>query len=110
MSEPEVFAIVCCRTPVEYPTPGHNTVCPECGSVFELKPSECQWFAACHEPAAFDIGHLTLGDVPTCAKHKEWLEQSGYFTSDGKVPAAMPPMIAARLARNPALAAIFGHG
>lgn len=31
----EVFMIVCCRTPVAYPTPGINTTCPECGSIFE---------------------------------------------------------------------------
>ena len=36
---------------------------------------QCAWFLLCAEPAYADVSHPTLGDVPICKGHLEWLQE-----------------------------------
>jgi hypothetical protein len=63
----------------------------------EAETPECQWFANCHNEAIYEVPHIQLGQVPTCFDHHNWLCRNGYFGSDGKVPVAMPPIVANRM-------------
>lgn len=41
----------------------------------EREPNRCAWFLECQREAYADVTHPTLGEVPICAEHLEWLQQ-----------------------------------
>lgn len=51
----------------------------------------CEWFDQCDDPSMGLVEHPTLGDVPICEKHTDWL-LTDYS------PTKMIPPIAARAA------------
>ncbi len=53
--------------------------------------NECQWFAGCHNEEAGAWRHPTLGWVPICLHHIEWLGDSPTHTQ------FVPPIAAATL-------------
>jgi hypothetical protein len=37
-------------------------------------PHICAWFLSCKKPAVADVEHLTLGWIPICAEHLDWIQ------------------------------------
>lgn len=64
--------------------------------------SECQWFYRCHNEVLGNVAHPTLGSVPTCAEHIDWLCDGYSPTKD------IPPMVA-RVMKNRAAAFAAGE-
>lgn len=56
--------------------------------------STCRWFARCDQPADKDVQHPTVGWVPICDTHLDWLSDQ---PNGG--PKWVPPIVAARLDR-----------
>lgn len=54
----------------------------------------CRWFAACRQPATLDVEHPTLGWVPICDQHLEWLSDQ---PNGG--PKWVPPIVAKHFRR-----------
>jgi len=53
---------------------------------------ECEWFLRCHKPVAGHVAHPTLGWVPTCLDHMNWVADRN--------PTKFVPPIAARSAER----------
>jgi hypothetical protein len=64
--------------------------------------NECEWFHKCDNEAVALVDHPTLGEVPTCGEHVDWL------TVDWSPTKMVPPM-AARVMKNRAAAFAAGE-
>lgn len=55
----------------------------------------CEWFYGCDEPASGEpIKHPTIGPVPICSHHRDWLGD----TTGG--PQWLPPIVARHLSED----------